>query len=498
MPHPTRTARPNTKGVDLAISKVQQQFLQAEHLVEQHSGELKKELRLGDLILSQALFIVGLQWMGTAGKLGSSHVMYWIPAVLLFYIPSGIVVVHLSGEMPLEGGLYQWAKLRFGEMVGFLVALNLWATTILLVAGLVSMLTDSFAYAAGPSGAWIVENKLITAAVSAFLMGGLALLAIRGLSIAKWLHNLGGFVLILLLVLMILFALPRWIHGTAVSAPVAISFPAVTLLNLNIAAKMGFGAFCGFEACCVFSGELRNRDIARTLRRSIFIAGPIIALIYIVGTACALAFTLPANLDLISPVMQALTRGAHGTPLAFMIGPVVATLMIVSILAGASICFNAVIRLPMVAGWDRLLPAWLSRLHPRFKTPVGSIFCVSIATFCLTLVGNFGVGAQEAFQFLNNTSIICWALTYLVMFGIPLIARGEKPPVTVRIAALSGFAMTLLYVVFSVFPIVDVKSSASFTAKVIILILGINSAGAWYFRRTVRRRETIAAIASAD
>ena len=315
--------------------------------------------------------------------------MYWIPAVLLFYIPSGIVVVHLSGEMPLEGGLYQWAKLRFGEMVGFLVALNLWATTILLVAGLVSMLTDSFAYAAGPSGAWIVENKLITAAVSAFLMGGLALLAIRGLSIAKWLHNLGGFVLILLLVLMILFALPRWIHGTAVSAPVAISFPAVTLLNLNIAAKMGFGAFCGFEACCVFSGELRNRDIARTLRRSIFIAGPIIALIYIVGTACALAFTLPANLDLISPIMQALTRGAHGTPLAFMIGPVVATLMIVSILAGASICFNAVIRLPMVAGWDRLLPAWLSRLHPRFKTPVGSILCVSIATFCLTLCRKF-------------------------------------------------------------------------------------------------------------
>jgi glutamate:GABA antiporter len=50
--------------------------------------------------------ITGLQWIGTAGKLGSAHVMYWIPAVLLFYIPSGIVVVHLSREMPLEGGIY--------------------------------------------------------------------------------------------------------------------------------------------------------------------------------------------------------------------------------------------------------------------------------------------------------------------------------------------------------------------------------------------------------
>jgi hypothetical protein len=34
-------------GVD-----VQQRFVEAEHLVEAHSGELKKELRLIDLVLS--------------------------------------------------------------------------------------------------------------------------------------------------------------------------------------------------------------------------------------------------------------------------------------------------------------------------------------------------------------------------------------------------------------------------------------------------------------
>src|SRR6202035_6100414 len=93
---------------------------------------------------------------------GSSHVMYWIPAVLLFYIPSGIVVVHLNREMPLEGGLYQWAKLRFGDMAGFLVALNLWATVVLILASSVSQIADNLAYAAGPSGAWIAENKSVT------------------------------------------------------------------------------------------------------------------------------------------------------------------------------------------------------------------------------------------------------------------------------------------------------------------------------------------------
>jgi amino acid transporter len=146
----------------MADSARERQFLQAEHLAELKSGELKKELRLGDLILSQALYIVGIQWLGTAGKLGSAHVMYWIPAVLLFYIPSGIDVTHLAAEMPLEGGLYQWAKLRFGELTGFLVAVNLWATVVLTVASTMSMLADNISYAAGPSGAWTLRASSST------------------------------------------------------------------------------------------------------------------------------------------------------------------------------------------------------------------------------------------------------------------------------------------------------------------------------------------------
>lgn len=476
-------------------TELQQQFVEAEHLVEVRSEDLKKELRLGDLVLSQALYIVGIQWLGTAGLLGPAHLMYWIPAVLLFYIPSGIVVIHLSKEMPLEGGLYQWAKLRFGELTGFLVALNLWATVTLIVGSMVSTFTDNIGYAVGPAGAWIVENKFVTATATALMVGGIAMTAIRGLSLAKWIHNLGGAVLVILFAGMLALAVPRWIHGNAAAAPGAVVFPALTLLNLNIAAKMGFGAFCGLDGICIFSGEVRNPLVARTLRRSIFVSGPLIALLYILGTASVLAFTVPDKLDLISPPSQALTRGAQGTPIASIVGPAVALLMMIFLLGGTSVYFNSVIRLPMVAGWDHLLPQWLSRLHPQFKTPVGSILCVAVATFSLTLFGNLGVGAQEAFQFLNNTGLICWALAYLVMFGIPLFAPGEKPSFTVRIAAASGFAMTLAYAVLSIFPVVEVKSPWGFTGKAVLLILGINAVGAMYFRYATRRRKALAVAA---
>jgi glutamate:GABA antiporter len=463
------------------------EFQQAERFVEKHSAALKKDLRLGDLVMSHIMYIAGLQWIGTAGKLGSSHIMYWIPAVMLFFIPSGLVVVHLNKEMPLEGGLYQWAKLRFGDLAGFLVALNLWATAVLIIGGDISQLMDNVGYAAGPAGKSIVENKALTLAIGTIMIGGLFWLAIRGLSTAKWLHNAGGIIQMAILAAMILFALPRWLHGGSAAAPVAFTLPAVSLLNLNLLGKMGFGAFSGFDGTAVFTGEVDNADAARTMRRSIWLAAPLIGLFYIVGTACVLAFSRPDEIDLISPTTQILNKGAQALGLDGLVTPG-ALAMILIIVGSASVYFNAVIRLPMVAGWDHLLPEWLSRLHPRYRTPVGSIVLVGVTTLVMTVLGNLGTGAQESFQLINSAGLICWSLTYLVMFSIPLFAAGERPPAGIRVASICGLAMTLLYAFLSIFPIVDAKNAAAFTLKVVACVGGINAIGVWYFRRVNARR----------
>src|SRR5712692_1960662 len=101
-------------------------FRREEERVEARSGVFKKELGLTDLALTQVLFIVGLPWVGVAAKQGPSHIVLWLLAMALFYVPSAVVVTYLSRSMPLEGGLYQWAKLGFNEMLGFMVAWNLW------------------------------------------------------------------------------------------------------------------------------------------------------------------------------------------------------------------------------------------------------------------------------------------------------------------------------------------------------------------------------------
>jgi amino acid transporter len=163
-------------------------------------------------------------------------------------------------------------------------------------------------------------------------------------------------------------------------------------------------------------------------------------------------------------------------------------LMLISRTGTATILFNMVSRLPMVAGWDHLLPSWFTRLHPRYRTPTGSNFFVGGMILLCAVGANVRVGSQEAYQLLNNGCGICYALTYLVMFAIPLTAKGERPPLFVRAAAVSGFLMTLLYVVLSVFPIITVSNAFVFTLKVGSVVVVSNVLGALFFWRAKQRR----------
>src|ERR1039458_2372076 len=83
--------------------------------VHAHSAELRKELGLFDLVMAQGLLVIVLDFFGTAAKAGSAHVVFWLIAFVSFFIPLAMVVAHLNRLMPLEGGLYEWARLAFGD-----------------------------------------------------------------------------------------------------------------------------------------------------------------------------------------------------------------------------------------------------------------------------------------------------------------------------------------------------------------------------------------------
>src|SRR6266496_6116377 len=142
------------------------------------SQDLRRELGLSDLALTQILFVVGLPWVGVAAKQGPSHVIFWLIAMVLFYVPSAVVVIHLNRLMPLEGGLYQWAKLGFNELVGFLVAWNLWLFAILNTSETGLQVTQYLGYVIGPRAAWLTDSNWFISFVSAAIVGALVVVTV--------------------------------------------------------------------------------------------------------------------------------------------------------------------------------------------------------------------------------------------------------------------------------------------------------------------------------
>lgn len=467
--------------------------LQKEAVPQVHSVELRRELGLFDLVMAQILLVIVLDFFGTAAKAGSAHVVFWLAAFVLFFIPLAMVVAHLNRLMPLEGGLYEWARLAFGDQVGFLVAWNLWLFVMLYVAVIGLVTTTFVAYALGPAAAWIASSRWLILAVSFFLILGMVLLSALGLRVGKWLGNAGSIATLITLAALIATPLLNLWRGTlAAYHPLRLVMPPLTVFSLSVFAKMMFGALSGFEYVAIFAGECRSP--ARNLTRSVLITAPFIALIYIFATSSILAFVAPEGVDVVGPIPQALRLGAHGfAGLARFIVPLAIVLLFVNYPTSFSVYFSASARLPMVAGWDHLLPEWFTRLHTKYKTPVNSILFLGAVTMAGSAAALIGVGPQEAYELLLTWSFTFYAVAYLALFAIPFLSpkdRGLRPRLWLRLAAVSGFLMTLLYIVLSIFPVIDVESSWGYSLKIAGVVLGANLLGWTIYRAGRKRRAT--------
>jgi amino acid transporter len=456
----------------------------AERDVEKQSVALKKPLGLRDLVFTQILFVVGSSWVGTAAKLGQAHLFFWLLAIVLFYVPQAAVVIYLSRVMPLEGGIYQWAKLAFNEFAGFMAAWNLWLLSIMVIALGGMFVTTNISYAIGDTAAWMPHSKWCVSLVSCAMVLGLGAIAVRGLSLGKWVHNIGGFAMLAVYAALIALPFIALIRGDLKAYhPLVLAAPTMSMFYcVNIFTKLSVGALSGFEYVAILAGETRSP--ARDIGRSVLIASPVIALAFILGTSSVLAFIGDKPIDLIGPVPQTLRLGLRFFPIASAIASIAIILMTIRTIASTSVHVTGSSRLPMVAGWDRLLPSWFSRLHPKFKTPINSVLFVSALTVTIAIVSQIGTGIQEAFQLVDNASNVFYGIVYGMLFAIPLVGAPlvrSGTGIWLRIAAFCGLLVSLSAIFFTIYPIIDVPSPLIFGAKIILVTAIANAIGVTIF-----------------
>ncbi|HMC61393.1 MAG TPA: APC family permease, partial [Candidatus Solibacter sp.] len=445
---------------------------------------LRKELGLRDLVLAQVLCVVGSSWVGVAAKLGRAHVVFWLVAMLLFYLPLAAVVIYLNRLMPLEGGLYQWAKAGFGEMAGFLIAWNLWVYAVVVTGAIIFGVPTDISYMLGASMAWLPSSKWATLLLTGSVMAGITWVAVRGLNIGKWLHNAGS--VMILTAYAILLGLPLWALGRgSISKFEAIPWqlPKLDWFSLAIFGQMTVGALSGFEYVAILAGECRSA--ARTIGQSVVLSAPVIALMFILGTSSVLTFLGNQPINVIGPIPQTFRLAFGSAGAAAWAAPLGISLLLARAIASASLIFTGLTRLPMTAGWDNIVPRWFTRLDPLRRTPVNSIFFVAALVMGLILLSLMGVEEQESQQLLTAASIVHYAIAYVALFALPLggsAALRSRLPLWLKVAAVGGLLSSLVALSISLYPIVNVVSRTAFAAKICAVVVVSNMAGVLIYR----------------
>ena len=446
-----------------------------------------------DLVLSQVLCVVGSGWVGVAAGLGKAETLMWIGAMALFYLPMAASVIGLNRVMPLEGGLYVWAHRAFGNLGGFLTAWNVWFYAIAVTAAILYQMPTEIAYLIGPAAARLPENRGLSLLIIGALVCLLTAAELRGLEIGKWIHNVGA--VAMMLVFATLIGLGPWAmmrHIPVQWNPLALAIPPHDLRTLALFGQMLFGALCGLEYIAILAGESRSPE--RTITQSVWIASPIICLMFILGTGSVVAFVPRGAINFIAPIPQTLRMALGNTGIGNLLAITAILLVEIRLLGAISLLMTGVSRLPLAVGWDELVPEWFTRLDGRLKTPRNSILFTSGLIFLLVVLSNLGVHAQEAYQLLSNASLTHYEVAYVAMFAIPLAGAASvrrSLPRWLKWSSVVGLGATIFSLLISAYPFVTVVDPMTYAAKIIGTLLFSNLLAFGFYK--LRMRSAIAA-----
>jgi amino acid transporter len=180
------------------------------------------------------------------------------------------------------------------------------------------------------------------------------------------------------------------------------------------AGALAFYAYIGFEDLVNLAGEAREprRDLPRALLGALGCAG----VIYLAVVAACLAVLSPEELGRSqAPLLDVVRRAAPAVPVwLFAVIPLFAV--------ANSALVNSVMASRLLYGMsqERLLPAWLARVHPRRRTPYAAVIFVSAVAAGLALSGTLA-------RLAGTTSVLLLIAFLMVHVALARVQRGPEP-----------------------------------------------------------------------
>lgn len=385
-------------------------------------------MRLWDIVFSNITAILGIRWLPMAAAFGASSILLWILAILLFFIPLGLVSTELATTWPNQGGVYVWVRTAFGKRIGFITSWFYWVNNFFFYPVVLTFITVIAASIINPE---LAHNKLFVCSFIIVLLWISTFINVNGMKSFKVFSNLAGTCGVLLpLVLLIILGLSSiWFWHI----PIATDYSwANWLPNLSSTSNLGslavlMFALAGIELMPTMAEETENPK--KTFPRATLISALVIGSMYIISTV-ALTFVLaPEKTSAASGIIDILLileKELHIPFLASIIGG----MMVIGSVGAIGVWIVAPIKMLLESCKDRILPKWFTQTNKN-DMPARALIVQAIAVTLIITCTSFLPSIDALFKTLVLMATITLFIPYAFVF-LAFIQLRRKHPEKIR------------------------------------------------------------------
>ncbi|HTY40630.1 MAG TPA: amino acid permease [Thermoanaerobaculia bacterium] len=394
-----------------------------------HGAELARELGLFDAInlvigtiIGSGIFLVPSEIARAVWTPGWMLAVWVIGGVLTML--GALSLAELGAAMPEAGGIYSFITRAFGRLPGFLCG---WMLFTVATSGSIATLAAAFPIYLGAFVPLNPTTSKVAGVVAVAVLTWINAIGVKnGARVGNVLTALkvGG----LILMVAVIFILPGPTQSaSAAAAAAAPSLPAGTapMTAVGVALVAVLWAYEGWHDVSFAAGEMQNPQ--KNFPRAVIGGVAIVIGLYLLANLAYLKILSPAEIAATDKVaLLAMTRvtGEWG-------GKVLTAAILCSMLGAMNALILAGPRAYYQMARDKLFFERVSRVHPRWRTPVESLVFQGLwSTFLVLFIGGF----SQLFTYVIFGGWIFYALAVL-----SVVVLRRKEPGLVRPFRVPGY-----------------------------------------------------------
>ncbi len=352
---------------------------------------------------------------------GSSLIFFFIFSAILFLLPTALVSAELAANADV-GGIYQWARLAFGERAGFLAVWLQWINNIFWFPTILSFIAGTAAYLIDPA---LAQNKFYLVSIILSMFWFLTLINLKGIRLSAKFTSFCAITGLIIPMALIIVLFISWI---ILKRPLQFHITTANILpdlhhseNWMALTAIMLG-FAGMELATVHIKDVHEPQ--KTFPKALAFSVIIIMTTMMLGSL-AIAMILPFDkINLVNGTIQTFAFFLSAYHLTWLT-PVLTLLLVIGSLGGIiSWVISPVKGLAQAADHGFLPP--ILRKQNQHGVPQNLLITQAILVSIVCLAFLFLPSINGCYWLLTSLTTQLYMMMYVVMFLAALKLRGKR------------------------------------------------------------------------